>query len=362
MNRSCGICLLSLALFIPSSILAESKAFDDSLFQSLEWREVGPYRGGRSAAVTGIPGRRDVYYFGATGGGVWKTDDGGKSWDPVSDGFFGGSIGAVAVSAWDPNVVYAGGGEKTVRGNVSHGDGVWKSTDAGKTWKHIGLADSRHIPRIRIHPRDPALVYAAVLGHLFGPNPERGVYRSRDGGDTWEQVLHVSDERRCRRPGDGSRPTHAFSTPRSGGYCARRGAWSRGARVRGCGNQPTAATLGTSCRISPGCRKAPSASSVSTSRPQTQRTSTPSSRPKRAGSTAPATAATPGRRPTTNASCASALGTTPVWSPTRRTRNPSTCSTCVSTARRTAARPSPKSTLPTATTTTCGSTPTIRCA
>ncbi len=203
MNRFRGICLLSLALLLSSPVLAEPKgsprrgangAYDDALFQSLEWREVGPYRGGRSAAVAGIPGQRDVYYFGATGGGVWKTADGGKTWKPVADGFFGGSIGAVAVAAWDPNVVCAGGGEKTVRGNVAHGGGIWKSTDAGKTWKHAGLPDSRRIPRIRIHPRDPDLVYAAVLGHLFGPNPERGVYRSKNGGDTWERILHVSDE------------------------------------------------------------------------------------------------------------------------------------------------------------------------
>ncbi len=193
MNRFCGICLFSLVLMIPSSAAGEGE-FDDALFQSLEWREIGPYRGGRSAAVAGIPSQREVYYFGATGGGVWKTSDSGKTWEPVSDGFFGGSIGAVAVSSWDPNVVYVGGGEKTVRGNVSHGDGVWKSTDAGKTWKHVGLADSRHIPRIRIHPRDPDLVYAAALGHLYGPNPERGVYRSKDGGESWEQILHVSDE------------------------------------------------------------------------------------------------------------------------------------------------------------------------
>ena len=177
-----------------SALAEESSDVDDSLLQSLEWREVGPYRGGRSAAVAGIPSQRDVYYFGATGGGVWKTADAGKTWDAVSDGFFGGSIGAVAVSQWDPNVIYVGGGEKTVRGNVSHGDGVWKSTDAGKTWKHSGLADSRRIPRLRIHPRNPDLVYAAVLGHLFGPNPERGVFRSRNGGASWERILHVSDE------------------------------------------------------------------------------------------------------------------------------------------------------------------------
>ncbi len=165
---------------------------DPRLFESLRWREVGPYRGGRCAAVTGIPQQRETYYFGSTGGGVWKTTDGGRSWKNVSDGYFGGSIGAVAVSEWDPNVVYVGGGEKTVRGNVSHGDGVWKSTDAGKSWRHVGLGDSRHVPRLRIHPRDPDLVYAAVLGHLFGPSDMRGVYRSRNGGKSWERVLFVN--------------------------------------------------------------------------------------------------------------------------------------------------------------------------
>ena len=162
--------------------------------EGLEWREIGPYRGGRSAAVAGIPQDRETYYFGATGGGVWKTTDGGGHWNNVSDGFFGGSIGAVAVSEWDPNVIYVGTGEKTVRGNVSHGDGMWKSTDAGKTWSHVGLADSRHISRIRTHPKNPDLVYAAVMGHLFGPNEERGVYRSRDGGVSWERILFVNDQ------------------------------------------------------------------------------------------------------------------------------------------------------------------------
>lgn len=165
---------------------------DGSWFADLEWREIGPYRGGRSAAVAGIRTQPNVYYFGPTGGGVWKTIDGGNSWQNVSDGFFGGSIGAVSLSDSDPNVIYVGGGEKTVRGNVSHGDGMWKSTDAGKTWKHIGLGDSRHIPRIRVHPQDPNLVYAAVLGHLFGPNEMRGVYRSKDGGKSWERILFAN--------------------------------------------------------------------------------------------------------------------------------------------------------------------------
>ena len=173
---------------------AGSSALETAFGKAVSWREIGPFRGGRSAAVTGIPKDPKTYYFGVTGGGVWKTIDAGTTWKNVSDGFFGGSIGAVAVSEWDPNVIYVGGGEVTVRGNVSHGDGVWKSTDAGATWKHVGLADSRHIPRLRIHPKNPDLVYAAVLGHLFGPNEMRGVYRSKDGGATWERVLYVSPD------------------------------------------------------------------------------------------------------------------------------------------------------------------------
>ncbi|MDX2302309.1 MAG: glycosyl hydrolase [Microscillaceae bacterium] len=168
--------------------------YEEKLFNSLQWRNVGPFRGGRSAAVTGVPGQPNLYYFGATGGGVWRTTDAGASWENISDGFFGGSIGAVAVSESDNNVMYVGGGEKTVRGNVSHGNGMWKSLDAGKTWEHVGLKDSRHITRIRIHPNNPNLVYAAVLGHLFGPNQERGVYRSQDGGKTWEQKLFVNEQ------------------------------------------------------------------------------------------------------------------------------------------------------------------------
>lgn len=167
--------------------------FDPAQYGAMQWREVGPFRGGRSAAVEGVPSQPNTYYFGSVGGGVWKTVDGGETWKAVSDGFFGGSIGAVAVSELDPNVVYVGGGEKTVRGNVSHGDGMWKSTDAGKTWTNVGLKDSRHIPRVRIHPRNPDVVYAAVLGHLFGPSQERGVYRTKDGGRTWERILFANE-------------------------------------------------------------------------------------------------------------------------------------------------------------------------
>ncbi len=190
--------ITGLAAFILSFVCLPAHADIDpdsfpSHLKALEWREVGPYRGGRSAAVTGIPSDRDTYYMGTTGGGVWKTTDGGESWHNVSDGYFGGSVGAVAVSEWDPNVIYAGLGEKTVRGNVSPGDGLWKSVDAGDTWTKLGLEDTQHIARIRIHPKNPDVVYVAAMGHLFGPNDERGVYRSTDGGESWEKVLFVNE-------------------------------------------------------------------------------------------------------------------------------------------------------------------------
>ena len=167
---------------------------DTTLYNNLPWRNLGPFRGGRSAAVTGVSGKPNLFYFGSTGGGVWRTTDAGNTWENISDGYFGGSIGAVAVSEWDNNVIYVGGGEKTVRGNVSFGSGMWKSEDAGKTWKSIGLSRSRHIPRIRIHPKNPDLVYAAVLGDLFQSSDERGVYRSTNGGKTWERILFANPD------------------------------------------------------------------------------------------------------------------------------------------------------------------------
>ncbi|HEY7355172.1 MAG TPA: hypothetical protein VH590_01865, partial [Ktedonobacterales bacterium] len=166
-----------------------------ALLRSLEWRLIGPYRGGRVVAVAGDPVHSQVFYFGSTGGGVWKTADGGRYWENVSDGFFKrASVGAIAVAESDPNVIYVGMGETTIRGNVSHGDGVYKSTDAGKTWTHLGLENTRNIAKVRIHPQNPNLVYVAALGHAHGPNPERGVYRSRDGGKTWEQILFRSEK------------------------------------------------------------------------------------------------------------------------------------------------------------------------
>ncbi|HQR06876.1 MAG TPA: hypothetical protein PLN21_08645 [Gemmatales bacterium] len=186
--------LVTVASALPVFTQEPIDAENTSTFKAMKYRSIGPYRGGRSAAVTGVPGKPQLFYFGSTGGGVWRTSDAGGTWHCISDGYFGGSIGAITVSESDPNVIYVGGGEKTVRGNVSSGSGMWKSTDAGKTWKSSGLEDSRHISRIRVHPRNADLVYVAAMGHLSGPNKQRGVYRSKDGGVTWQQILFVNDE------------------------------------------------------------------------------------------------------------------------------------------------------------------------
>ncbi len=159
--------------------------------RALKWRQIGPFRGGRVAAVTGVESQPNVFYFGGADGGVWKTTNGGFNWQCVSDGqpFGTASIGDIAVSESDPNIVYVGTGEYDIRGNVASGDGMYKSTDAGKTWKHIGLENTRQISRVRVNPKNPDLVYVAALGHVWGPNDERGIYRSKDGGKTWDKIF-----------------------------------------------------------------------------------------------------------------------------------------------------------------------------
>ena len=190
---------LFLMLLLGSTLAAPSQAkdvIDAALYEGLEWREIGPWRGGRVTAVTGLLSNERTYYMGATGGGVWKTSNAGNSWSNVSDGYFGvGTIGAIAVAESDENIVYVGTGEAPIRGvTTSHGDGMYKSTDAGKTWKHIGLKNAGQIARVIVHPTDPDLVYVAVQGQIWGPSDERGVYRSTDGGDTWEPILRIDDE------------------------------------------------------------------------------------------------------------------------------------------------------------------------
>ena len=187
--------VLSLVLFLFFITFQQttSQTFNEEQYNALEYRLIGPFRGGRSAAVTGVPNQPNLFYFGSTGGGVWKTLDGGRTWDNISDGFFGGSIGAISVAKSDPNVIYVGGGEKTVRGNVSSGYGVWKSEDAGKTWAEAGLKNSRHVPRITIDPTNHNIVYAGVLGNIYKPTQDRGVYKSIDGGKTWKKILFANE-------------------------------------------------------------------------------------------------------------------------------------------------------------------------
>ena len=190
--------LTIVALIFSINTFGQSKKtklnYDQSLYNSIEYRLIGPFRGGRAGTAVGVLNNPNLYYMGTAGGGVWKTQDSGSTWEPISDGYFGGSIGAIAVSESDENIIYVGEGEQTLRGNVSSGHGMWKSTDAGETWKYIGLPKSEHISRIRIHPENPDIVYVGVIGNLWKPNTERGLYKTNDGGLTWEKILYVSDK------------------------------------------------------------------------------------------------------------------------------------------------------------------------
>jgi len=178
----------------PHLSMAQERGFDRDVIKGMEWRNIGPKRGGRSLGISGSPGRKNEYFFGAVGGGLWKTVDGGLNWKPVTDGqITSSSVGAVAVAETNPDVVYIGTGETQLRGNIMQGDGVYKSVDGGETWESIGLRDTQAIARVRVHPTDPDTLYVAALGHPYGPNEQRGVFRSRDGGATWDKVLYVSD-------------------------------------------------------------------------------------------------------------------------------------------------------------------------
>src|SRR5205085_2398197 len=164
--------------------------YNESLYSGMKWRVVGPFGGGRVLAVAGSPGDPSTYYFGAVAGGVWKSTDGGNNWVPMFDKEGISSVGAIAVAESNPNVIYVGSGEACLRGNISYGNGVYKSTDGGKSWINIGLKDSRHIGALVVHPRNPDIAFVAAVGHAYGANPERGVFRTIDGGNTWEKVLY----------------------------------------------------------------------------------------------------------------------------------------------------------------------------
>src|SRR5580765_4512545 len=183
---------ISLAvLFVAALILPPGSAqqFETSAFGGMRWRPIGPFRGGRTKAITGVPSQPNVFYMAAVNGGVWKTTDFGRTWTPIFDDQPTGSIGAIAVAPSDANVIYVGSGEGLARPDLSVGDGIYKSTDAGKTWTHLGLRDAQQIPYIIVDPRNANRLFVAVLGHPYGPNEERGVYRSTDGGATFQKVL-----------------------------------------------------------------------------------------------------------------------------------------------------------------------------
>ena len=196
MARTLGLAVVALATALPATLAAQSTV-DTSAFGALSWRNLGPQRGGRSVAVAGSVSRPQEYWMGTTGGGVFKTTDGGDTWVPMSDRYFGGTIGAIAVAESNPDIVYVGGGEFPIRGNTSHGDGVYKTTDGGRTWTYLGLVETRHIAKIRVHPKNPDIVYVGALGPVFSTsNQNRGVSKSIDGGKTWKKILN--------RPGNDS--------------------------------------------------------------------------------------------------------------------------------------------------------------
>ena len=175
-------------------LLAQPQRIDPSLYAGLRWRNIGPFRGGRVNGVSGVPGQPNTFYFGSVGGGVWKTTNAGRTWLPIFDSQPIASIGAIAVAPSNPDIVYVGSGEADMRSQISYGNGMYKSTDAGKTWTHVGLDDTRQIGKVIVDPRNPDVVFVAALGHAYGANPDRGVYRSRDGGATWQKVLFRNND------------------------------------------------------------------------------------------------------------------------------------------------------------------------
>src|SRR5882724_9174954 len=182
------------AIVVAGALAIRAQQYPANMYSGLRWRMIGPFRAGRVNAVTGVPGQPTTFYFGSVGGGVWKSNNSGRTWLPLFDSQPIASIGAIGVAPSNPNVVYVGTGEADVRSQNSYGNGMYKSSDAGKTWTHIGLDNTRQIGRIIVDPKNPNIVFVAALGHIYGANPDRGVFRSKDGGATWQKVLFKSDD------------------------------------------------------------------------------------------------------------------------------------------------------------------------
>ena len=216
---------LAPAAFLFLTGYAAAQPFSETLFSEMRWRMIGPFRGGRTVAASGIPGNTNVFYAAANNGGVWTTTDAGRTWTPIFDDQPTGSIGALAVAPSRPDTLYVGSGEGLQRPDLSVGDGIYKSTDAGKTWTHLGLRDAQQIAGLAVHPRDPERVWAAVLGHPYGPNAERGLFRSTDGGRTWTKVLYKDENTGASAVAlDPSNPDVVYAAL----WAARQGPWENG--------------------------------------------------------------------------------------------------------------------------------------
>ena len=185
--------LLTSSLILLFLGFSQAQQYPESMYQEMRWRMIGPFRGGRTRAAAGVPSLPNLFYIGAVNGGVWKSDDYGRTWTPIFDQQPTQSIGAIAVAPSDLNIIYVASGEGLNRPDLSVGNGIYKSTDAGKTWTHLGLRDGQQIPALAVDPRDPNKLFAAVLGHPYGPNAERGIFRSTDGGNTWQKVLYKDE-------------------------------------------------------------------------------------------------------------------------------------------------------------------------
>src|ERR1044072_5599395 len=193
-RRSARLPILVLVALLLTAPYASAQQLDPSLYSGLRWRMIGPFRAGRVNAVSGVPGQLDTYYFGSVGGGGWKSLNSGRTWNPIFDSTDIASIGAIGVAPSNPDVVYVGTGEADMRDSIAFGNGVYKSTDTGKTWKHLGLENTQQIGRIIVDPQHANTVFVAALGNAYASNPDRGVYRSRDGGVTWQKGLFKNDD------------------------------------------------------------------------------------------------------------------------------------------------------------------------